>query len=121
MGSEPMAVVAKSIERPQDLTLAELHVMDMYFISTINEMRRLEVLKHAGLDMGAAVENMQVFYFGSNFAKAWYAEYGRHEFHGVDEKIQAVEPAWTVNFFDRLVKRVGEESGQSLARDKPTP
>ena len=30
MGESPMEVVAKSIERPAELTLAELHVMDFY-------------------------------------------------------------------------------------------
>ena len=29
MGSDPMVVVAKSIQRPHELTLAELQIMDM--------------------------------------------------------------------------------------------
>jgi len=49
MGSDPMTVVAKSIESPHELTFAELQIMDMYLIAGLNEIRRQEVLKGAGL------------------------------------------------------------------------
>ena len=118
MGSDPMSVVAKSIERPHELTLAELQIMDMYLIAAINEVRRLELLKNAGLDVDAAVESLQVFYFGSNFAKAWFAEYGgAKEFGATNDKINAVEPDWVVSFFDRLLARLDDDSGQTLKRD----
>ncbi len=120
MGENPMVVVAKSIERPQELTLDELHVMDMYLIGAINELRRLEVLKMAGLQVdNASVEGLQVFYFGSNFAKAWYAEYssGTQETSNVDDTITAVSPDWNVGFFNRVLSRLGNSSGQSIKRD----
>ena len=120
MGENPMVVVAKSIERPQELTLDELHVMDMYLIGAINELRRLEVLKLAGLQVdNASVEGLHVFYFGSNFAKAWYAEYsvGTQETSNVDDKITAVGPDWNVGFFNRVLSRLGNSSGQSIKRD----
>ena len=121
MGENPMAVVAKSIEQPQELTLEELHIMDMYLIGAINELRRVEVLKVAGLEVDdAAVEGLQVFYFGSNFAKAWYAEYSRgtQEADPVDNLIASVSPDWNVGFFSRVLTRLGDLSGQSLQRDK---
>ena len=121
MGENPMEVVAKSIERPSELTLHELHVMDMYLIGAINELRRLEVLKVAGLQVdNAGVEGLQVFYFWSNFAKAWYAEYsgGTQEAAPVDDLITAVDPDWNVGFFNRVLARLGDSSGQSLQRDK---
>ncbi len=118
MGSDPMAVVAKSIERPHELTLAELQIMDMYLVAAINEVRRLELLKDAGLNVDATVESLQVFYFGSNFAKAWYREYGRKEFGRTNEKISAVESDWVVSFFDRVMARLDENSGQTLTRDR---
>ena len=55
MGSDPMTVVAKSVERPHELTFAELQIMDMYLIGALNEIRRQEVLKEAGLEVGANV------------------------------------------------------------------
>ncbi len=121
MGDDPMEVVAKSIERPHELTLSELHVMDMYFISALNELRRLEFLSLAGLDVDADVEGFHKFYFGSNFAQAWFQEYGGNEFQSTRERIEGVNPAWVVNFFDRVLARLRDNSGQSLVRDKTAP
>ena len=118
MGSDPMAVVAKSVERPHDLTLAELLIMDMYFISALNELRRLEQLKEAGLAVDAEVEGFHVFYFGSNFAQAWFTEYsGDNEFESTRERIRNADPDWLVGFFDRVLGHLDGESGQSLSRD----
>jgi len=122
MGSDPMEVVAKSIERPHELTLSELQLMDMYFISALNELRRLELLSQAGLDVDAEVEGFHYFFFGSNFAQAWFQEYGgENEFQSTREQIEGTDPAWVVNFFDRVLARLGENSGQSLVRDKTAP
>jgi hypothetical protein len=117
MGENPMEIVAKSIERPHDLTLAELHAMDMYFVAAINELRRLEVLKAAGLNVDAQIEGLQLFYFGSNFAKAWYKEYGgESEPQDIQDKINAVEPDWVVSFFDRVLNNLEVGDGQSLSK-----
>ena len=70
MGSDPLEVVARSIETPNELTLAELHIMDMYLLSALNELRRLEQLREAGLGVDAEVEGFHVLYFGSDFAQA---------------------------------------------------
>lgn len=119
MGGAPMEVVAKSIERPEDLTLAELLMMDMYFVAAINEVRRLETLKAAGLEVGARIESLEFFYFGSNFAKSWFVEYGGQlEMQAIQDRVKAVDPEWIVSFFDRVLERVDEETGQSLARDR---
>ncbi len=120
MGSDPMEVVAKSIERPHELTLSELQLMDMYFISALNELRRLAVLSQAGLDVDADIEGFHNFFFGSNFAQAWFQEYGNRydEFQTTRERIEGANPAWVVNFFDRVLERLNDDAGQSLARDK---
>ncbi len=119
MGGDPMEVVAKSIERPHELTLSELQLMDMYFISALNELRRLELLSQAGLDVDAEVEGFHVFYFGSNFAQAWFQEYGgANEFQSTHDRIGGANPAWIVNFFDRVLARLDDDAGQSLVRDK---
>ena len=119
MGDNPMAIVAKSIESPTELTLAELQVMDMYFISAINELRRLQVLKEAGLDLGANVEGLQNFYFGSNFAKAWYREYGgESELQVVQEKIERVPADWVVSYFGRVLGNLDDSTAQTINREK---
>jgi len=118
MGSDPLNVVAKSIEKPQELTLAELQVMDLYFISALNELRRLEQLRAAGMTVDAEVEGFHVFYFGSNFAQAWFKEYGgENEFESTRERIRNTDPAWLIDFFDRVLGRLDDDSGQSLSRD----
>jgi hypothetical protein len=121
MGDSPMNVVAKSIERPKDLSLEELLIMDHYFVSALNEIRRLELLSKSGLDTGAAIEGLQSFYFGSNFAQAWYQAYGgEDELEAVDTKVSGVDKKWIVNFFNRVLSKLDDESGQKLARDHAT-
>ena len=118
MGENAMQVVAKSIENPQDLTLAELHIMDMYLIGALNEVRRLEALKDAGLEVDTSIEGLQFFYFGSNFAKAWYAQYssGWSETPAVHDKVTAVNADWIVSFFGGVMDRIGPSSGQQIAK-----
>ena len=121
MGENPMAIVAKSVESPDQLSLEELMVMDMYLVGAINELRRLELLKQAGLQVDANIEGLQVFYFGSNFAKAWYSEYGggggASEMAAVQTKIDAVPADWLVAFFSRVLQKLEGDSGQALSRD----
>jgi len=116
MGENAMQVVAKSIENPQDLTLAELHIMDMYLIGALNEVRRLDVLKGAGLEVDASIEGLQYLHFGSNFAKAWYAQYssGWSETGAVHDKITAVNADWVISFFGGVMGRIGASSGQQI-------
>ncbi len=119
MGGDPMEVVAKSVERPHELTLAELQIMDFYFISALNELRRLEQLREAGLAVDVEVESFYVFYFGSNFAQAWFQEYGgENEYESTRDSIINTNSDWLIGFFDRVLDRLDSDSGQSLARDK---
>ncbi len=120
MGSAPMKVVTKSIERPLELTLEELQIMDMYLLAAVNEIRRLELFEAAGLNVDADVENLEVFYFGSNFAKAWYEEYRDDEKQGdrADQRIRGVRSDWIVTYFDRVLGRLDEDAGQALLRDQ---
>ena len=127
MGDNPMDIVAKSIEHPNELTLAELHVMDAYLVSAINELRRLEVLKQAGLDIGVNVEDMQFFYFGSNFAKAWYREFvgplsgSVTETEVVHGKIERVPADWVVSFFGRVLGNLDDSTAQTINREESDP
>jgi len=121
MGDSPMSVVAKSIERPKDLSLEELLIMDHYFISALNELRRLELLRNLGLDTGTYIEGFHHFYFGSNFAQTWYQAYGAEgELEAVDAKVSGVDKEWIVDFFNRVLSNVDDDSGQKLARDHET-
>jgi hypothetical protein len=118
MGENPMEIVAKSIERPHELTLAELQAMDLYFIAAINEIRRIEVLKEAGLSVDARIEGLENFYFGSDFAKAWYKEFGgsKTELKAVRDRIEEVKSDWVVGFFARVLSNLDADAGQVLPR-----
>ena len=120
MGSDPMRIVTKSIERPHELTLEELQIMDMYLIAAVNEVRRLELLQDTGLAADVDVEALEYFYFGSKFAKAWYEEFRNGQIIGspTDQRIRSVDPDFVVNYFERVLDRLGDESGQSVTRDK---
>jgi hypothetical protein len=110
LGSDPMNVVMKSIENPSDLTLAELHVMDAYLVGAVNELRRLELLEAAGLDVNAEVEGLHHFFFGSRFAKAWYEEFRSPEYlpYYYDEQIRKMDDGWIESFFEQVNARLNE-------------
>ena len=110
LGSDPMNVVMKSIENPSELTLAELHVMDAYLVGAINELRRLELLEAAGLDVNIEVEGLHYFFFGSRFAKAWYEEFRDPDYlpYYYDEQIRGMDDTWIENFFQRVSMRLDE-------------
>ena len=109
MGESPMEIVAKSIENPTELTLAESHVMDFYLVGAVNELRRLEMLANSGLDIGVDIEGFHHFFFGSPFAQAWYEEFRADEIvlsDFEDEKIRAVDDQWIEGFFNRVAARL---------------
>lgn len=94
--------------------------MDAYLISALNEVRRLELLRQSGLDVEASVEGLHSYYFGSNFAQAWFLEYGAEaNFPSMNERINKTDPEWVVNFFDGVLARLDDNGGQMLSRDKP--
>jgi hypothetical protein len=110
LGSDPMNVVMKSIEVPSEPTLAELHVMDAYLVGAVNELRRLELLEAAGLDVNVEVEGLHHFFFGSRFAKAWYEEFRDPDYlpYHYDEQIRATDDKWIESFFERVIARLNE-------------
>ena len=119
MGDNPLEVVAKSIESPYELTLAELQIMDAYLISALNEIRRLELLRRTGLDVENSVEGIHAYYFGSNFARAWFEGYGGEtNFPDMTDRIRNTDTEYVVNLFDALLARLNDDAGQSLSRDK---
>lgn len=108
LGSDPMLVVAKSIENPSDLTLSDLHVMDAYLVGAVNELRRLEMLEAAGLEVNVEVEGLHHFFFGSRFAQAWYEEFRDPAYlpYYYDEQIRKMDDTWIEDFFGRVIARL---------------
>ena len=121
MGDNPLEAVTKSIENPRDLTLEELQVVDAYLISAVNEIRRLELLRQAGLDVEGAMEGIHTYFFGTNYARAWFQQYGGEgKLPHMTDRIRQTDPDWVVKNFDGVLARLNDDSGQTLARDKTT-
>jgi hypothetical protein len=116
MGENPASTIAKSLTAPDSLTLAELRVLDAYFIAGVNEIRRTQVLEREGLDLGtASFEDMLTFRFGNEFGKSWWAQFisEGEEMNEVnlemDALIRDLDPSWTMDFFDSLRTRLASE------------
>jgi hypothetical protein len=120
MGDSPLEVVAKSIENPHELTLAEMQIMDAYLISAINEIRRLELLRQSGLDVEGSMEGIHAYYFGTDYARAWFQEYGGESDHpDMNKRISETDPEWVIKVLDAVLARLDDDAGQTLSRDNP--
>ena len=119
MGDNPLEVVAKSIENPHELTLAEMQIMDAYLISAMNEIRRLELLRQSGLDIEGSMKEIHAYYFGNEYARAWFQEYGGESaLPDMSKRISETDPEWVIKFLDGVLARLDDDAGQMLARDQ---
>lgn len=79
--SETFAIVlAKSIEHPRELTLAELIELDAYYMGVLDQLNSKERELSAGYASSSEtfaqyVEQAARTYFGNPFAKAWWRQY----------------------------------------------
>jgi len=67
-------VLAKSIEQPQDLTLAEFFELDAYYLGVIDQLEALASHLESGYretTLEDTYANNAYIYFGNSFAKAW--------------------------------------------------
>ena len=120
MGDDPSEIIAKSIETPHELTLAELQIMDAYLMSAVNEIRRLELLRRSGLNVEDSMEGIHTYYFGTNYARAWFQEYGGEDnLPDMTKRINEADPDWVVRNLDGVLARLDDDAGQMLSRDKP--
>ncbi len=68
-------VLAKSIQQPQELTLAELLELDAYYQGVVDQMEVYAELMHRGYREGTLQGMFQAnvpLYFSNSFAKAWW-------------------------------------------------
>lgn len=67
-------VLAKSIEQPKDLTLAEYFELDAYYLGVIDQLEALASQVESGYSTSTlenTFTNNAEIYFGNSFAKAW--------------------------------------------------
>ncbi len=67
-------VLAKSIERPQDLTLAEFFELEAYYLGVLDQLEAVATHVESGYRESTLEDtfaNNAELYFGNTFAKAW--------------------------------------------------
>ena len=95
-------------------------IMDAYLISAINEIRRLKFLRQSGLDVEGSMEGIHAYYFGTNYARAWFQEYGgESDLPEMNTRISETDPEWVIKFLDGVLARLDDDAGQMLSRDNP--
>jgi len=110
-------VLAKAIEHPEDLTLAEMLEMDGYLFTYLDQLWRQEDLFALGLstELEPLVQVSIDEFFGNEFAQAWWFE-SKFKFEGddselfeiVDREIQNLSPTQDLEYFGRIKSRIIE-------------
>ena len=105
-------MLAKAIENPANLTLAEMLEMDGYLFTYIDQLQRRGALYELGLgtDVGGLVRGSIEEFFGNEFAQAWWEE-SKFRFDDefieiVEREMQNVSPNQDVEFFGRIASRL---------------
>lgn len=105
-------VLAKSIERPRELTLAEMVELDGYLYTYLDLLWRRSVLHEMGLgqDLDAEAMTTAQDYFGNEFARAWWEEtkfkYDPDFIDSVERAMAEVSPSQDLDFYRRIAARV---------------
>jgi len=105
-------VLAKAIERPEDLTLSEMVALDGYLYSYLDQLWRREQLYAIGLgnDLEDEIRDSIRDFFGNRFAQAWWAEtkfkFGSDFIQTFERVLSEVSPDQDAEFFDRIEARL---------------
>ncbi len=110
LGENPTAAIEKSVREPENLTYAELLIVDAHLINVVSGWEDRFFLHEAGLveasDWERKIEGEVNWFFGNRFAKTWWRESAR-EFvepevaRYIDETLKAVGDNDTFNYWQR--------------------
>ncbi len=110
LGENPTAAIEKSVREPENLTYAELLIVDAHLINVVSGWEDRFFLYEAGLveasDWERKIEGEVNWFFGNRFAKTWWRESGR-EFvepevaRYIDEALEVVGEHDTYNYCQR--------------------
>jgi len=105
-------VLAKSIERPEELTLGEMVELDGYLYTYLDLLWRRETLHTLGIgsDLEVQARTSMTYYFGNRFAQAWWAE-SKFRFEDefvttIDRLMPEVSADQDIEFFGRIRTRL---------------
>ncbi len=110
LGENPTAAIEKSVREPENLTYAELLIVDAHLINVLSGWEDRFFLYEEGLveasDWERKIEEEVNWFFGNRFAKTWWRESAR-EFvepevaRYIDEALEAVGDDDTYNYWQR--------------------
>lgn len=109
------ATLAKSIERPEDLTLAEMVELDGYLYTYLDLLWRRSVLSDLGLghDLNTEAWDTAQDYFGNEFARAWWEEtdfkHSPELIESVERAMAEVSPTQDLDFYARIASRLSSD------------
>jgi hypothetical protein len=123
VGEQAAEVWAKSIETPEDLTLAEMRIMEALLWSFLEQLRGTYRLAEQGLlsneDWRSRAESEVTFYFGYPYSRAWWENFSAdnedlpEQLHTViDNIIAGDEP--TVEAYLRRPQRTLKRENETL-------
>lgn len=115
------AVLAKSVERPQELTTAEILWLDGYLFSYIDQLVRDRQLYNEGIfdnPPEALVRGSLHDYFGNELSRAWWAEtkwkFNREIVEVIDQELPNISASQDLEYIEQFKSRLGK-----LARRPP--
>lgn len=94
VGENAAAVWAKSIDEPENLTLAEVRIVEALLWSFVEQLRGTYRLAELGLieedDWRSRVENEVTFYLSDPYSRAWWKNYSAPGKDNIPEELRAV-------------------------------
>jgi hypothetical protein len=117
-GEDFAEVLAKAIERPQDLTLGEMVELDGYLYSYLDILWRRDALSDLGVGPALVdqVRGTIKDYFRNAFARAWWEE-TKFKFEDdfvalIEEEMRSVTPTQDLDMYGRISARLAQTSSQ---------
>jgi len=106
-------VLAKSIVKPQELTVAEILELDGYLFTYIDQLGRDRDLYDAGIfddPPELLVRGSLYDYFGNEFARAWWAEtkwkFDSDIVEVIDDEMKDISESQDVEYIERIRARL---------------
>lgn len=104
-------VLAKSIEQPQDLTLAEFLELDAYYLGVVDQVGALALHVESGYresNLESVYANNARLYFGNPFAQAWAVRHLSKHKSGLDAD-------WMQNFL-AVIEQMDSDTSKARYR-----
>ncbi len=114
-GENFAGVLAKAIESPRDLTIAEMIELDGYLYTYLDQLVRENEMYQLGIfnfPPGELVRISIYDYFGNEFAQSWWAEtkwkFGSEIVEIIDREMESISANQDIEYFGRIRARLDD-------------